>query len=129
MQDAPRYEDVVGEVEAFLLERARAAMDAGVDRQKIWLDPGIGFGKTVEHNLILIAALPRLVSHGYPVVLGASRKRFLAALHRSAKDADGRLGGSLAAALAGAAAGVAAVRVHDVRETVQALAVQAAIYP
>jgi dihydropteroate synthase len=129
MQDAPHYEDVVGEVEAFLLERARAAMETGVDRGKIWLDPGIGFGKTVEHNLTLIAALPRLVSHGYPVVLGASRKRFLAALHPSAKEADGRLGGSLAAALAGAAAGVAAVRVHDVRETVQALAVQAAICP
>jgi dihydropteroate synthase len=127
MQDAPRYDDVVGEVEAFLLERARAVMGAGVAREKIWLDPGIGFGKTVEHNLALIAALPRLVSHGHPVVLGASRKRFLAALHPSAKAADGRLGGSLAAALAGASAGVAAVRVHDVRETVQALAVHAAI--
>jgi dihydropteroate synthase len=127
MQDAPHYEDVVGEVEAFLLERARAAVEAGVARDRIWLDPGIGFGKTLDHNLALIAALPRLVSHGYPVVLGASRKRFMAALHRSAKDAGERLGGSLAAALAGVFAGVAAVRVHDVRETAQALAVWNAI--
>lgn len=123
MQNAPRYDDVVGEVEAFLLDRAQAAMAAGVAREAIWLDPGIGFGKTVDHNLALLAALPRLVAHGYPVVLGASRKRFLAALHGSAKDADSRLAGSLAAALAGAAAGVAAVRVHDVRETAQALEV------
>jgi len=127
MQDAPAYDDVVGEVETFLLARAEAAIAAGVARTKVWLDPGIGFGKTVDHNLALIAALPRLVSHGYPVVLGASRKRFLAALHPTAKDADQRLGGSLAAALAGAAAGVAAVRVHDARETAQALAVWAAI--
>jgi dihydropteroate synthase len=127
MQDAPAYDDVVGEVETFLLARAEAAIAAGVARTKVWLDPGIGFGKTVDHNLALIAALPRLVSHGYPVVLGARRKRFLAALHPTAKDADQRLGGSLAAALAGAAAGVAAVRVHDVQETVQALAVQVAI--
>jgi dihydropteroate synthase len=127
MQVAPRYDDVVGEVEAFLLERARAAVAAGVAREKIWLDPGIGFGKTVNHNLALIAALPRLVAHDYPVVLGASRKRFLAAVHPGAREAGDRLGGSLAAALAGAAAGVAAVRVHDVRETAQALAVQVAI--
>jgi dihydropteroate synthase len=127
MQDAPRYDDVVGEVEAFLLERAEAAMGAGVSRAKISLDPGIGFGKTVDHNLALLAALPRLVAHGYPVVLGASRKRFIAGIDAGAKDARARLGGSLAAALAGASAGVAAVRVHDVRETVQALAVHAAI--
>ena len=128
MQDAPRYDDVVGEVEAFLLERARAAEEAGVAPAKIWLDPGIGFGKTVDHNLALLAALPRLAAHGYPVVLGASRKRFIAALHPAAKDADHRLGGSIAAALSGAAAGVAAVRVHDVAETAQALAVHSAIH-
>lgn len=123
MQEAPHYDDVVGEVEAFLLARAEAAIAAGVARERLWFDPGIGFGKTVDHNLALFAALPRLVSHGHRVVLGASRKRFLAALHPTAKDAGGRLGGSLAAALAGAAAGVAAVRVHDVRETMQALTV------
>jgi len=127
MQDAPRYDDVVAEVEAFLLARAFTAMAAGVAKEKIWLDPGIGFGKTVQHNLALLAALPRFVALGYPILLGASRKRFIAGLDPSAGEATDRIGGSLAAHLAGAAAGVAAVRVHDVRETVQALDVQAAI--
>lgn len=127
MQDTPRYDDVVAEVEAFLLARAFTAMAAGVAKEKIWLDPGIGFGKTLAHNLALLAALPRFVALGYPVLLGASRKRFIAGLDPSAGEATDRLGGSLAAHLAGAAAGVAAVRVHDVRETVQALDVQAAI--
>jgi len=127
MQAAPHYDDVVGEVEAFLLARAEAAMAAGVARDRIWLDPGIGFGKTLEHNLALLAALPRFVALGFPVLLGASRKRFIAALDPAAEGAGDRLGGSLAAALHGARSGVAAVRVHDVRETVQALKVQAAI--
>lgn len=127
MQDDPRYDDVVSEVEAFLLDRAAVAEAAGISRARIQLDPGLGFGKTLAHNLALLAALPRLVAHGYPVVLGASRKRFIAAIDPAAKAAEDRLGGSLAAALAGAAAGVAAVRVHDVRETVQALAVWSAI--
>ncbi|MDO8296809.1 MAG: dihydropteroate synthase [Caulobacter sp.] len=127
MQNAPRYDDVAGEVEAFLLARAGAAMSAGVARDRIWLDPGIGFGKTLEHNLTLLRALPRLVALGFPVLLGASRKRFIAAIDPAAKEAGDRLGGSLAVALEGARAGVAAVRVHDVAETVQALRVQAAI--
>jgi hypothetical protein len=127
MQQAPRYDDVVGEVEAFLLDRAQAAMDAGVDRSRIWLDPGIGFGKTPQHNLALLAALPRFVGLGFRVLLGASRKRFIAALDPAGAEPDARLGGSLAAALAGATAGVAAVRVHDVRQTVQALTLDAAI--
>ncbi|MDG2520909.1 dihydropteroate synthase [Caulobacter segnis] len=127
MQAEPVYEDVVGEVLAFLAARAGAAMTAGVAREKIWLDPGIGFGKTVAHNLALLAALPLFVETGFPVLLGASRKRFIQGLDPLAVEAVGRLGGSLAAALEGARAGVAAVRVHDVRETVQALTVQAAI--
>ena len=127
MQDAPRYDDVVAEVEAFLLARALTAMAAGVAREKIWLDPGIGFGKTLEHNLALLADLPRFVALGYPILLGASRKRFIAGVDPSAHAASDRLGGSIAAHLAGAQAGVAAVRVHDVRETVQALDVLAAI--
>lgn len=127
MQDAPRYDDVVAEVEAFLLGRALTAMAAGVAREKIWLDPGIGFGKTLEHNLALLAALPRFVALGYPILLGASRKRFIAGVDPSALAASDRLGGSIAAHLAGAQAGVGAVRVHDVRETVQALDVLAAI--
>lgn len=127
MQDAPRYDDVVAEVEAFLLARAFTAMAAGVAKDKIWLDPGIGFGKALEHNLALLAALPRFVGLGYPILLGASRKRFIAGIDPAAHEATDRLGGSLAAHLAGAEAGVAAVRVHDVRETVQALDVLAAI--
>jgi dihydropteroate synthase len=127
MQAAPAYEDVVAEVSAFLVARADAAMAAGVAREKIWLDPGIGFGKTGRHSLTLLGALDRIVGLGFPVLLGASRKSFLGKIDRKATSADDRLGGSLAAALAGAAAGVAALRVHDVRETVQALAVQAAI--
>ncbi|MCF8505032.1 MAG: dihydropteroate synthase [Caulobacter sp.] len=127
MQDAPRYDDVVSEVEAFLLARVEVALAAGVAREKLWLDPGIGFGKTLEHNLALLRALPRLVALGFPVLLGASRKRFIAALDPAAIGAGDRLGGSLAAALHGARSGVAAVRVHDVRETVQAMVVQAEI--
>ncbi len=127
MQDAPRYDDVVAEVETFLLQRVAVALAAGVAREKLWLDPGIGFGKTREHNLALLNALPRLVALGFPVLLGASRKRFIAALDPAATDAGDRLGGSLAAALHGARSGVAAVRVHDVRETVQALKIAAAL--
>jgi dihydropteroate synthase len=127
MQAAPHYDDVVAEVAAFLAARAEAAMAAGVAREKIWLDPGIGFGKHMtRHNLPLLAGLDRIVALGFPVLLGASRKRFIGALDGDA-PADARLGGSIAAALAGAAAGVAAVRVHDVRETVQALSVWTAI--
>jgi dihydropteroate synthase len=127
MQDAPRYDDVVGEVCNELGLRAQAAVAAGVAREKIWLDPGIGFGKATEHNLSLIAHLDALVALGFPVLLGVSRKRFIAALDPAAKAPTDRLAGSLAAALAGARAGASALRVHDVRETVQALAVQAAI--
>jgi dihydropteroate synthase len=127
MQAAPAYSDVVAEVCAFLVGRAEAAMAAGVAREKIWLDPGIGFGKTGQHSLTLLGHLDRIVALGFPVLLGASRKSFLGKVDRAATEAGDRLGGSLAAALAGAAAGVAAVRVHDVRETVQALRVQAAI--
>lgn len=127
MQAEPRYDDVVAEVAAFLSARAEAAMAAGVARTRIWLDPGIGFGKhTTRHNLPLLARLDRIVELGFPVLLGASRKAFIGALDGGAA-ADARLGGSVAVALSGAAQGVAAVRVHDVRETVQALTVQAAI--
>ena len=127
MQDAPHYEDVLAEVCAFLGQRAEAAMAAGVKRERIWLDPGIGFGKTADHNLTLIAGLPTLASLGFPTLLGASRKRFIRALDPSATRADDRIGGSIAVALAGAERGAAMVRVHDVRETVQALTVWSAI--
>ena len=127
MQQAPRYDDVVAEVCAWLAARADAAIAAGVAPDRIWLDPGIGFGKTLKHNLALLAHLDRLVALGFPVLLGASRKSFMAKIDPLANDAGDRLGGSLAIALAGARAGVAAVRVHDVRETAQALKVQEAI--
>jgi dihydropteroate synthase len=127
MQNDPRYDDVAHDVPAWLAGRAEAAMAAGVARGKIWLDPGIGFGKTLAHNLALLRGLDRLVASGFPVLLGASRKRFIQAIDPAATAAADRLGGSLAVAMTGARAGVAAVRVHDVRETVQALTVQAAV--
>lgn len=127
MQADPTYDDVVSEVVAFLAARARLAQAAGVAPEQIWLDPGIGFGKTVAHNLALLAGLDRLVALGFPVVLGASRKGFIRNLDPAAAAPCDRLGGSLAAALHGARAGVAMVRVHDVRETVQALTVLSAI--
>ncbi len=127
MQRNPRYDDVLAEVVAWLAARADAAMAAGVARERIWLDPGIGFGKTLAHNLALLAALDRLVVLGFPVVLGASRKGMIRKLDPTADDPLDRLGGSLALALAGARAGCAMVRVHDVRETAQALKVMAAI--
>jgi dihydropteroate synthase len=123
MQAAPAYADAVAEVEAFLLARAEEAEAAGVLRSRILLDPGIGFGKTPEHSFALLQGLPRMVAHGYPVLLGVSRKRLIQAADPTAADPLDRLGGSLAGALWGAHVGVAAVRVHDVRETAQALSV------
>jgi dihydropteroate synthase len=127
MQDDPRYDDPVREVFTELEARATAAMAAGVAQDKIWLDPGIGFGKRLEHNLALMAALDRLAALGFPVLLGVSRKRTVMAIDPTAWDPLDRLGGSLAMALFGALKGVAAVRVHDVRETVQALKMWAAL--
>jgi len=128
MQAEPRYDDVVSEVSEFLAARAQAAMAAGVARDKIWLDPGVGFGKhMIRHNLPLLAGLGEIVALGFPVLLGVSRKSFISAVDGGGVAADQRLGGSIAGALWGAQAGVAAVRVHDVRETVQALAVWNAI--
>jgi dihydropteroate synthase len=117
MQDDPRYDDVVAEVRAFLVERASAARSAGVG--EVWIDPGIGFGKNVEHNLALLAHLDELVATGFPVLVGASRKRFLGVLTGVDDPAD-RLEGSLAAATWAMSAGAAMVRAHDVRATVEA---------
>jgi dihydropteroate synthase len=127
MQADPRYDDVVRDVAQFLLERAKAAMAVGVGREKIWLDPGIGFGKRPEHNLDLLRHLEVLVATAFPILLGVSRKRFIRSIDETAIEADDRLGGSLAGALWGAGQGVGALRVHDVRETLQALKVWAAI--
>lgn len=127
MQADPRYDDVVSEVVDWLAARAGEVMAAGVAHDRLWLDPGIGFGKTLAHNLALTANLERLGATGLPILYGASRKRTIAAIDPTATDASGRLGGSLALALEAARRGAAVIRVHDVRETVQALAVQAAV--
>ena len=127
MQADPRYADVVSEVIDWLVGRATQAMAAGVARERIWLDPGIGFGKTAAHNLTLTARLDRLAATGFPVLYGASRKRVIQAIDPTAGDPGDRLGGSLALALAAARRGGDILRVHDVRETVQALGVQAAV--
>jgi dihydropteroate synthase len=127
MQADPQYEDVVAEVRAYLLGRAEAAAAAGVARERIWLDPGIGFGKTPAHNMALTARLGELVGLGFPVLYAASRKRTIQAVDATAVEATDRLGGSLALALEGARRGARMVRVHDVRETVQALKLQAAV--
>jgi dihydropteroate synthase len=127
MQAAPRYDDVVAEVTAFLTARAEAAIAAGVARERIWLDPGIGFGKTAAHSLALLRGLDRIVALGFPVLVGASRKSSIAKIAGDKSSENQRLGGSIAAALAAARAGAAMIRVHDVAETRQALAVAAAI--
>ncbi|RZJ04562.1 MAG: dihydropteroate synthase [Brevundimonas sp.] len=127
MQADPRYDDVVAEVIAWLRGRAEQAIAAGVVSARIRLDPGIGFGKTLAHNLALTAAVDRLAATGFPVLYGASRKRTIQAIDTTATDPSDRLGGSLALALEAARRGAAILRVHDVRETVQALKVQAAV--
>ena len=127
MQADPHYEDVVAEVERFLLERADTAQAAGISRELIMLDPGFGFGKTPAHNLALLRSLPRLVRAGYPVLAGLSRKRLLETL--TGRSVDQRLAGSLALALAAARGGASIIRVHDVPETVDVLRVMAAAWP
>jgi dihydropteroate synthase len=126
MQDDPRYGDVVAEVTAALAARRDAALAAGIAADRIVLDPGIGFGKTVAHNLALMRALDRFRDLGHPVLLGASRKRFIGAITGVERPTD-RLAGSLAAALFGAQQGVHILRVHDVPETRQALALWQAL--
>ncbi|HZT45723.1 MAG TPA: dihydropteroate synthase [Gaiellaceae bacterium] len=123
MQDDPHYEDVVGDIKAFLEERMSLAIDAGIAEERILLDPGIGFGKTVEHNLELLRRLDELVALGRPVVVGISRK---SSLRRLVGDTDLRAA-SVAAAVAAYDRGASIVRAHDVREHVEALAVASAI--
>jgi len=126
MQEDPRYGDVVDEVAAHLAARVEACRRAGIPDARIAVDPGIGFGKTVEHNLSLLAGLGALRALGVAVLVGVSRKGFIGRLGGGAA-ADRRLAGSLAAGLAAAARGADILRVHDVAETVQALSVWQAI--
>jgi len=125
MQKAPAYGDVVAEVRDFLAARAQACVAAGIARERIAIDPGFGFGKTLAHNLELLHSLGTLAATGYPVLAGLSRKSSLGEL--TGRSVDDRLPASLAAALAAVARGAAIVRVHDVRETVDALAVWSAV--
>lgn len=120
MQEAPRYDDVATEVEAFLAGRLAAAEAAGIDRARLFIDPGFGFGKTLDHNLALMRTLPRLARLA-PVLIGVSRKRMIGAL--TGRDIQDRLAGSLAAAIRAVENGAAIVRVHDVKQTVDALKV------
>jgi dihydropteroate synthase len=122
MQAQADYADVVLEVARFLRDRVATLEALGIARARIAIDPGIGFGKTMAPNLALIEALPILAQIGCPIMLGASRKRFIGTLS-GVEQAEARLAGSLAVALAGAARGAAILRVHDVAETIQALAV------
>ena len=125
MQADPRYENVVDEVLRFLEERLAFAVAAGVREEQVLLDPGIGFGKTLEHNLLLLRHLDRFTVLGRPVVLGTSRKRFLGAI-LDAEPQD-RLIGTVATTVMGALAGAAVFRVHDVRPNVEALRVTEAV--
>jgi dihydropteroate synthase len=125
MQKAPVYDDVVREVGDFLLARAEVCEDAGVARERIVIDPGFGFGKTIEHNLELLRNLREIVALGYPVLAGLSRKSTIGRL--TGRDVGDRVAGSIAAALAAVQRGASIVRVHDVRETVDALRVWRAI--
>lgn len=126
MQLAPTYDDVVAEVRGYLAARARAACEAGVPPSRILLDPGIGFGKTREHNLALLRALPTFVALGHPLLLGTSRKRFMGAICRETVFEE-LLGATCATTALGVAAGVRVFRVHDVRANRQAAEVAWAI--
>lgn len=119
MQHQPRYADVVAEVRTFLQERLEACANAGVARDRLLVDPGIGFGKRLEHNLALLASIPAFVELGVPVLIGVSRKSMFGTL--LGRAVHERLPGGLAAAAAAALAGASVLRVHDVRETVDAV--------
>ncbi len=125
MQDAPAYDDVVEEVRGFLAARLDAAAAAGIAEHRIWIDPGIGFGKTVVHNLELLRRLGELCELGFPVVVGTSRKRFLGAL--TGREVGERLGGTIASTVLALVEGAEVLRVHDVLAARRALDVAEAI--
>ncbi len=125
MQADPRYDDVVDDVRAFLADRIEAAIAAGIGEDRIWVDPGIGFGKTVEHNLELLRRLGELAELGRPIVIGTSRKRFLGAI--TGRDVGDRLGATIASNALALAAGADVFRVHDVAAARQALDAAAVI--
>ena len=120
MQVNPSYDNVLLDVYDFLSSKVKLCLDAGIDISKISIDPGIGFGKTLEHNLLLIRGLSLFHGIGCPILLGVSRKRFIGEIGKAQNTAD-RLGGSIAVGLEGLRQGVQMLRVHDVKETVQAV--------
>jgi len=122
MQDDPRYDDVVAQVASFLEERLAAAVAAGIPEERICLDPGIGFGKTVEHNLELLARMDELVAIGRPVLVGASRKRFLGRILGDREAVTGPVAAGVTINVLAYERGASLFRVHDVRENVEALA-------
>ncbi|RRJ83541.1 dihydropteroate synthase [Aestuariirhabdus litorea] len=126
MQVAPHYQDVIAEVSAFLLQRIECCEAAGIDRSRLLVDPGFGFGKTLEHNLQLLRGLDRFARLGVPLLVGMSRKSMVGAVLGRADPAD-RLYGSLAVAVMAAQAGAQILRVHDVKETHDALAMVDAV--
>jgi dihydropteroate synthase len=119
MQDNPTYDDVVDDVKSFLAERVEAAMAAGIDEERIYIDPGIGFGKTLDHNLELLRRLGELRDLSRPIVVGTSRKSFIGKL--TEREVDERLGGTIASNVLAAIAGADVVRGHDVLELRQAI--------
>jgi dihydropteroate synthase len=126
MQQTPHYVDVVSEVADFLQARAAACVEAGIPHEHILLDPGFGFGKTLDHNVTLMQGLPQLTELGYPLLIGVSRKSMIGMLAGSVEEpvaVEQRLAGSVAAALFAVTQGAAILRVHDVAESVQALRV------
>jgi dihydropteroate synthase len=125
MQADPTYDDVVDDVKAFLAERMQFARREGVAEERIWLDPGIGFGKTVEHNLELLRRLGELTELGRPLVVGTSRKSFIGKL--TGADVDGRLGGTIASCAVAVANGARMLRIHDVREVGEGMRAVAAV--
>jgi dihydropteroate synthase len=127
MQDDPRYDDVVSDVKAFLEERLAFAVEAGIPEDHVCLDPGIGFGKTVEHNLQLLARLDELVAIGRPVLVGASRKRFLGRVLGDPEALTGPVSAGVAAAVLAYDRGASLFRVHDVRPHVEGLAAARAV--
>ena len=127
MQVAPVYDDVVSEVKAFLEERLAFATDAGIPEDHICLDPGIGFGKSVEHNLELVRRLPELAALGRPVLVGLSRKRSLGRILGDPEATTGTVAASVGAAVAAYCRGATIFRVHDVREHVEALRIAQAV--
>jgi dihydropteroate synthase len=126
MQDDPRYDDVVDDVKAFLEERLKVATAAGIAEERIQLDPGIGFGKTLEHNLELLRRLDELTTLGRPIVIGTSRKSFLGRL--TGRDVTERVYATVATSVIAFERGARVFRVHDVAATADALAVAAATF-